>query len=57
VSIVDLNGPMYEEGNPVGVKSLQEIMGLCSGYVRLPLAPASAELKKKIEARYKAFKM
>jgi 4-hydroxy-tetrahydrodipicolinate synthase len=57
VSIVDLNGPMYEEGNPVGVKTLQEIMGLCSRYVRLPLATASPELKKKIELRYKAFKM
>jgi 4-hydroxy-tetrahydrodipicolinate synthase len=57
VSIVDLNSPMYEEGNPVGVKCLQAIMGLCSVNVRLPLAPASAELKKKIEARYKAFKM
>ncbi|HET9054215.1 MAG TPA: dihydrodipicolinate synthase family protein [Cyclobacteriaceae bacterium] len=40
---------MYEEGNPVGVKQLMADMGLCSNHVRLPLVPASENLKKKIK--------
>jgi 4-hydroxy-tetrahydrodipicolinate synthase len=47
-SILDINGPMYEEGNPVGVKYLLSLMGVCQPYVRLPLAEASEGLKKKI---------
>lgn len=46
--ILDINGPMYEEGNPVGVKQVMADMGLCSNNVRLPLVPASDGLKKKI---------
>ena len=46
--ILEINGPMYEEGNPVGVKQVMADMGLCSNNVRLPLVPASEGLKKKI---------
>lgn len=46
--LLDLNNLMYEEGNPVGLKGLMEDMNLCSANVRLPLAPASASLRKKI---------
>jgi 4-hydroxy-tetrahydrodipicolinate synthase len=46
--LVDINGPMYEESNPVGVKSLLSVMGICSNKVRLPLVPASSALQKKI---------
>lgn len=46
--LVDINGPMYEEGNPVGVKYLLSLMGVCSPDVRLPLMPASSALQKKI---------
>jgi len=46
--IIDINGPMYEEGNPVGVKYLLSLMGVCQPYVRLPLAAPSEGLKKKI---------
>lgn len=38
---------LYEEGNPVGVKNLLEIMGLIQGHVRLPLMKASDELSEK----------
>lgn len=48
--LLNINGPMYEEGNPVGVKQLMADMGLCSNHVRLPLVPASEGLKKKIKA-------
>lgn len=47
--LVDINAPMYEEGNPVGVKYLLNLMGIVSPFVRLPLVPASESLKKKIE--------
>jgi 4-hydroxy-tetrahydrodipicolinate synthase len=46
--ILEINAPMYEEGNPVGVKQVLAEMGICSNQVRLPLAPASTALKTKI---------
>ena len=48
--LLDVNPLMYEESNPVGLKALLERMGLCSGFVRLPLAPASEALRRKIAA-------
>ncbi len=48
--ILEINGPMYEEGNPVGIKQVLANMGICEPHVRLPLAPASELLKKKIQA-------
>lgn len=53
--ILEINGPMYEEGNPVGVKQVMADMGLCSNNVRLPLVPASDGLKKKIQTAKKSF--
>jgi 4-hydroxy-tetrahydrodipicolinate synthase len=41
---------MYEEGNPVGLKQALLCSGICSNYVRLPLAPASEALSTRIEA-------
>lgn len=52
--ILEINGPMYEEGNPVGVKQLMADMGLCSNHVRLPLVPASEGLKEKIRIASKS---
>ena len=46
--LLDINGPMYEEGNPVGVKLVLKKLGICEEFTRLPLAPASKELVKKI---------
>jgi 4-hydroxy-tetrahydrodipicolinate synthase len=48
--LLEINGPMYEEGNPVGVKQVMADMGICSNNVRLPLIQASDILKKKISA-------
>lgn len=50
--ILDINGPMYEEGNPVGVKYLLSLMGICQPFVRLPLVEASSVLQKKITGLY-----
>ncbi len=47
--ILEINGPMYEEGNPVGVKQVLQEMGICSNMVRLPNVPASDGLQKKIK--------
>lgn len=52
--LVDINGPMYEEGNPVGVKQLLHEIGVCGPNVRLPLVQASEGLVKKIREIYKA---
>ncbi len=54
--LVDINGPMYEEGNPVGVKQLLFEMGICGPNVRLPLVQASDALVKKIRGIYEANK-
>jgi len=48
--LLDINGPMYEEGNPVGVKEVMAQMGICTSAVRLPMVPASTALKTKIKA-------
>lgn len=47
--LLNINGPMYEEGNPVGVKLVLKELGICDEYTRLPLAPASKELQKKVK--------
>jgi 4-hydroxy-tetrahydrodipicolinate synthase len=50
--ILDINSPMYEEGNPTGVKYLLNLMGICKPHVRLPLTEASLELQNKISTLY-----
>lgn len=52
-SLLALNDLMYVEGNPVGIKQVLALMGICSEEVRLPLVKASAELKSKIAALLK----
>jgi 4-hydroxy-tetrahydrodipicolinate synthase len=54
--LMDINGPMYEEGNPVGVKQVLQNLGIGTNAVRLPLVPASAALQKKIEKAQNAMK-
>ncbi|WP_185851427.1 4-hydroxy-tetrahydrodipicolinate synthase [Blattabacterium cuenoti] len=39
---------IYEEGNPTGIKTLLNIMGICKSYVRLPLLSGSNTLKNKM---------
>ena len=38
---------LYEEGNPVGIKSIMEMLGLISAAVRLPLMRASDDLSER----------
>jgi len=46
--LLEINGAMYEEGNPVGIKFLLEELGICQSYVRLPLVKASGDLQARI---------
>ncbi|MEP0265626.1 4-hydroxy-tetrahydrodipicolinate synthase [Dokdonia sp.] len=39
---------IFEEGNPAGIKSLLQHIGICKDYVRLPLVKASDTLNQKI---------
>ena len=43
-----VNPLMYVESSPVGIKQTLELMGICRSDVRLPLVPASEQLKEKI---------
>jgi len=54
--LLEINGPMYEEGNPTGVKYLLSLMKICKPHVRLPLVEPSAGLRKKIELAYEQIK-
>lgn len=47
---LDINPYIYEEGNPVGIKTVLELMEIIpNSNVRLPLAKSSSQLRKKIE--------
>ncbi|MGV3589532.1 MAG: 4-hydroxy-tetrahydrodipicolinate synthase [Adhaeribacter sp.] len=46
--LVDLNPLMYEESNPVGIKAVLDLLGICGPSVRLPLVAASPALKDKL---------
>ncbi len=48
-SLLKINTLMYEESNPVGVKEALQQLHICENYVRMPLLPASEELKEKIK--------
>ena len=47
--LLDLNPLMYEESNPVGIKAVLELLGICGATVRLPLVEASTALKNKLQ--------
>ncbi|MCU0415841.1 MAG: 4-hydroxy-tetrahydrodipicolinate synthase [Cytophagaceae bacterium] len=54
-SLSEINTLMYEEGNPVGVKTLLRHMQLMNDQVRLPLVPSSDSLESKIKIAYAAY--
>ncbi|BBA17345.1 4-hydroxy-tetrahydrodipicolinate synthase [Blattabacterium cuenoti] len=45
MNIIDL---IYEEGNPTGIKTFLDVIGICNPYVRLPLVNGTPSLRKKI---------
>jgi len=46
--LLDFHGPLYVEGNPVGIKALMEILKLSSKEVRLPLTSLSDTFVKEL---------
>jgi 4-hydroxy-tetrahydrodipicolinate synthase len=49
-SFLAIDPLLYEEGNPVGVKKILELKGICGSDVRLPLMKASDELAERMVA-------
>ncbi|MBU3822564.1 4-hydroxy-tetrahydrodipicolinate synthase [Flavobacteriaceae bacterium XHP0103] len=46
--LMDVIGYIFEENNPAGIKAVFEALNLCNDTVRLPLVPATNQLKAKI---------
>jgi 4-hydroxy-tetrahydrodipicolinate synthase len=46
---------MFVETNPIPVKRAMELLGLCSGEMRLPLCPISDAGEKVLVAAMKAY--
>ena len=51
--LLDINGPMYEEGNPTGIKYVLELLKVSKRYTRLPVVPPSEQLQEKIKRLHK----
>ena len=48
-SLKKLYSPLYDEGNPSGIKALLYNLNLCSNILRLPLTPISSNLMKSLK--------
>lgn len=53
--IFELIKLLFEEGNPTGIKSLLNHIGLCESTLRLPLVQTTEKLKNKIHNSYNDF--
>ena len=53
--LMDVINYIFEENNPSGIKAVFESLELCSDRVRLPLVPASNQLKEKIDSFVRNF--
>jgi len=53
--LMDVINYIFEENNPSGIKAVFESLELCSDRVRLPLVPASNQLKEKINSFVRNF--
>ncbi|MFM7218402.1 MAG: 4-hydroxy-tetrahydrodipicolinate synthase [Bacteroidota bacterium] len=46
----ELTEAIFAEGNPSGIKALLDLQGVCREFVRMPLAPVSRQLYKRLES-------
>ena len=46
---------IFEEGNPAGIKYIFKKLGICEGYVRLPLVSISNSLALKLDTFIDSF--
>jgi 4-hydroxy-tetrahydrodipicolinate synthase len=56
LSMIDFIDLLFVEGNPVGVKSALQILGIGSDQCRLPVVPASEGLRDKLKAELMTLK-
>lgn len=49
-NFADINGMLYKEGNPTGIKYVLSRLGICEPYLRLPNVTPSEELGKNLNA-------
>ena len=47
-----MNGLIFADGNPAGIKALMAHIGLCKNVLRLPLVPTSDAVRQDIEKEY-----
>ena len=48
--LYDFYGPLYAEGNPVGIKACLELLGICNAVVRPPLICSSNTIKDELRS-------
>lgn len=53
--LMDVTAYIFEENNPAGIKAVLQTLNLCEDFVRLPLVPASQQLKDKIRGFVERF--
>ena len=53
--LMEITSLIFSENNPAGIKAVLEALDLCSDAVRLPLVPATNDLKRKINNFLKSF--
>lgn len=54
--LMDVTSAIFSENNPGGIKGLLNVLGFCNDTVRLPLVPATAELKAKFKTMAESLK-
>ncbi|HZW63002.1 MAG TPA: 4-hydroxy-tetrahydrodipicolinate synthase [Flavobacteriaceae bacterium] len=54
--LMEVTSAIFEENNPAGIKGLLHVLGYCKDTVRLPLVPASNQLKEKLKQQAAALK-
>lgn len=48
--LLDIHPWLYADGNPPGIKAALELLGFCTGSVRLPQVPVSAQTRQGLKA-------
>jgi 4-hydroxy-tetrahydrodipicolinate synthase len=49
LKLLPLMFALFLESNPIPVKAAMELLGLCTGEIRPPLAPMSSQLRPRLE--------
>lgn len=53
--LMEITSLIFSENNPAGIKAVFEVLKICDATVRLPLVPATNDLKEKINEAMKQF--